>query len=67
MRMLHCYRYNSVDTHRKNKKETAEYRRSALQVFALVLHKFDIDWFINLLIWHFYHENTDLNIMQTDF
>ncbi|KAL6433433.1 hypothetical protein ACFW04_006522 [Cataglyphis niger] len=31
--------------HRESKKENAEYRRSALQAFAMVLHELDIDRF----------------------
>lgn len=34
--------------HRESKKENAEYRRSALQAFAMVLHELDIDRFTEI-------------------
>lgn len=34
-----------VTLHRESKKENAEYRRHALQAFAMVLHELDIDRF----------------------
>ncbi|XP_032663557.1 proteasome adapter and scaffold protein ECM29 [Odontomachus brunneus] len=34
-----------VTLHRESKKENAEYRRNALQAFAMVLHELDIDRF----------------------
>lgn len=34
-----------ITLHRESKKENAEYRRHALQAFAMVLHELDIDRF----------------------
>lgn len=37
-----------VTLHRESKKENAEYRRYALQAFAMVLHELDIDRFTEI-------------------